>query len=470
MPPNTITFTNIWAEFSGPNLYQAREVLAYQQKGYKFTRAYKCGAWDGTVQLIRAKGRFAAGLVPWLVERLAKEGITVELEDKRPDPLPRDARLAGLVNSIELRPHQQEAVTQALTHERGIIHHPTAAGKTEVMVENTRRIGRPALVLVHRKDLMWQTHARFLKTLGVGKDTIGIIGDGVWEPRIITVATFQTLYRRVKDEVEEVLRWLREDIGQVHVDEAHHLPAKSYERVMAQLWSARFRLGYSATPDKQGDLETMFKVASWLGPTLHRVGAEELAALGHLVPADVFMIRMPRPTRTYGDWQEAVQEGIIDNALRNERIVELATRLNRTDSGPVIILVERLAHGERLAYALGTQFISGSASTSARQAAWSALSSGGLNILVTSRIADEGLDIPPLAYLIMAGGGKAPHLTVQRVGRGMRVSEGKDRLFVFDFLDQGRWLKQHAERRLQTYGEQSAYSVSTVHYEEVNPS
>ncbi len=461
--------TNVWAQFEGPNLYQAREVMAYRQKGYKFTRAYRAGAWDGNVQLIRAKGRFAAGLVPWLVERLAKEGIAVEVVDKRPEPLSRHPELGGLTTSTELRLHQQAAVTASLAHERGIVHHPTAAGKTEVMIENARRIGRPGLVLVHRKDLMYQTAERFMKALGVGRETIGIIGDGMWEPRIFTVATFQTLYMRLKEEVEEVVRWLREDIGQVHVDEAHHLPAKSYEKVMAQLWAARWRLGYSATPDKQGDEETFFKVASWLGPTIHRVAADELVDLGYLVPADVFMIRTHPTPRTYRGWQQAVQEGIVENANRNDMIIGLASRLNQTDSGPIVILVERLAHGELLAAALNTLFIAGDASTSTRQAAWSALREGKLNVVVASKIAEEGLNIPPLAYLILAGGGKAPHLTVQKVGRGMRTSEGKGRIFVFDFLDEGKYLKKHAERRLQTYEEQASYTTTVVRYEEVNP-
>jgi superfamily II DNA or RNA helicase len=478
VPRNTITFTNTWAQFEGPNLYQAREVLSYQQKGYTYSRAFKLGVWDGIVHLIKAKGRFPAGLVPWLVERLAAEGIDVEVVDTRPEPLPRDTRLSELHTNVELREHQQDAVSQALTGERGVVWHPTAAGKTEIFIELTRRIGRPGLVLVHRKDLMYQAAERFMKTLDLGEsmkdfadqDVIGLIGDGEWQPRVITVATFQTLYMRLKQGLHEVEHWLREEIGQVHVDEAQHLPARSYEKVMANLWAARWRLGYSATPYKEGDPETFFKVASWLGPTVHRATAGELAERGYLVPADVFLIQMePRP-RNYRTWPEAVQEGIVEHATRNQMITELAQHLAQTGSGPVVILVERLAHGERLARTLNAPFIAGNASTSARRAAWASLKDGSCNVLVASKIADEGLDIPPLAFLIMAGGGKAPHLTVQRVGRGLRASEGKDRLFVFDFLDQGKWLGKHAKRRQQTYSEQPAYSVSVVDYKEVtNP-
>lgn len=414
-------------------------------------------------------GKFAAGLSGWLTERLAQEGIEVELVDARPAPPPIETRLTSLQSNIKLRGHQQAVLTVTETEERGIIHHPTGAGKTEVMIALAHSIGRPGLVLVHRKDLMYQTMQRFQETLGCGEETIGIIGDGHWEPRIITIATFQTLYARVKERLPEVERWLREEIIQVHVDEAHHLPAKSYERVMAELWAARWRLGYSATPDKEGDLETFFKVAGFLGPTIHKVTPDELVREGYVVPVDVFMIGMPSSPVTYKNWPEAVQYGIVENPTRNGMIVDLANHLAQTGSGPVVILVERLAHGEHLAHMLGVGFMAGGTPSAERQQAWDDLREGRRHIIVASVIADEGLDIPPLAYLILAGGGKAPHRTIQRIGRGTRTSKGKDRLYVFDFMDEGKYLAKHAKRRRQTYMEQPACTLADVEFEEVCP-
>ncbi len=468
MARNTITLTNTTAIFSGPNIYQARTVLSYRQKGYVFTRAYKVGGWNGWINLMSHKGKFASGLAPWLIDRLHTEGIEVDTVDERPNILAQDGQLTRLTSSVTFRPHQAEAVEAAEREERGVIWHPTAAGKTEVMIELASRIARPGLILVHRKDLMYQTAKRFMDTLGCDEKTIGIIGDGHWEPRVLTVATFQTLYRRLKER-DGIEKWLREEIGQVHVDEAHHLPAKSYERVMANLWAARWRYGYSATPYKEKDLETFFKVVSWLGPTVHRVGADELAEQGHLVPVDVFMVRMPKNRMSWSKWQDAVEYGIVTNTVRNHYIIDLARRLDEGQSGAVAILVERLEHGRNLAQALNVPFIAGKQSTSVRQRAYEDVRQGKLNLIVVSKIADEGLDIPPLTHLIMAGGGKAPHLTIQRVGRGMRLAEGKERLFVFDFLDRGKYLEGHAGRRLKTYSEQPAYTTSEVSFAEVCP-
>lgn len=408
------------------------------------------------------KNQFAAGLVPWLIQRLAKEGIQVDVQDQRPEPLDEELMLTSLHSHLDFRPHQQEAIEAAVVAERGIVHHPTAAGKTCVLSEIVRRVGRPALVLVHRKDLLYQTERALREQLGTNSEVVGIIGDGQWVPRLITVATFQTLYQRVKEQDKAVERWLREEIGQVHVDEAHHLPAKSFGKVMSQLWSAYWRFGYSATPYKEDDPETTFRVMSWLGPTIHQVTASELAERGHLVKADVFMIQMPKSSLRYKTWQEAVEYGIVENVERNQRIVRLA----RSVPKPLVILVERLKHGENLAKALGTQFIAGDAPTATRQAAWEAIRQGTLDILVVSRVGDEGIDVPNIQTIILAGGGKAAHLTIQRVGRGLRTAEGKSRVFVFDMADTGKYLGAHAKARSKTYREQSAYTYSEIDFEE----
>ncbi len=469
MAANTITTTNTYAKFIGPNIYQARDVLTYLQPGYYFSRAWKNHTWDGKIRLMGVTGKFPAGLTPWLIGRLTTEGIDIELIDNRPDPLPVDPVLAELsLSGIEMREYQTEAIENALRDERGVLFHPTGAGKTEVMIQLALRIGRPCLVLVHRKDLMYQTAKRFIGALELhGEGVVGLIGDGLWQPRHITIASFQTLYKRLKEKAG-IETWLREEIGQVHVDEAHHLPAQSYERVMANLWAARWRYGYSATPYKsEGDMEAFFKVSSWLGSTVHQVEAQKLADEGYLVPVDVFMVKLPQQKVRWGRYSTAVELGIINHETRNKYITTLARRLDESKSGAVAILVDRLEHGKKLAATLGCLFLAGAQSGERRQQVYDELRSGERNLIVLSRIADEGLDVPTIAYLILAGGGKAAHLTVQRIGRGMRVSEGKQNLFAFDFLDTGKWLEKHAQARWETYKSQPAYTCRQVDFSEV---
>jgi len=133
-----------------------------------------------------------------------------------------------------------------------------------------------------------------------------------------------------------------------------------------------------------------------------------------------------------------------------------------------LILVERLEHGETLAAGLGVKFLSGSTPGYERNLAWQTMRDGGADCLVASVIADEGLDIPNIKWLILAGGGRAAHRQIQRIGRGLRRIEGKDRLRVFDFDDRGFYLGRHARARRRTYDKEPAYNVSEVTPEELD--
>ncbi|KKK79127.1 hypothetical protein LCGC14_2836630, partial [marine sediment metagenome] len=321
-------------------------MLSYRKKGYTFTQAYKRGHWDGYIRLLAPNGRFAAGLVPWLVKRFVAEGLPIEVIDERPPRLGLSGGFLDYSNKASLRPYQEQAIQVALKEERGGIQHPTGAGKTIVMCDLIRRIGYRALVLVHRKDLLSQTINSFKEQLDTNKT--GIIGDGKWQPEEITVATFQTLYRRLTDYTNDVragILWMT-TIGQVHVDEAHHLPAETYGKVMSLLPNAQFRFGYSATMFKdEKDKETMFKVMSWTGPIIHSEKSADLIKDEKLVPATVFMISTPKHGLTFDNYQQAIGVGIVDNYSRNTKIIHLARKLEESNTGPVLISVQRVLHG-----------------------------------------------------------------------------------------------------------------------------
>lgn len=454
---------NVTAWAHGPLRTRIATMLTYRKPGYVFTTAYKRGVWDGFVKVVNMRtGAFPAGLLPHVVQKLKEEGTHVAIADVREYP-EQEYCLAPASNNVELMSYQAEAVEQAMKAERGVIHHPVGSGKTEVMVELTRRIGAKGLVLVHRKDLLYQAFERFRKNLDI-PGLIGIIGDGHYRPHCITIATFQTIYRQAKRYPNDIRDFLN-SIDQVHVDEVQHLPADSFGYVMRCLPNARYRYGYSATPFKsKGDQEAWTRVVGWTGPVIHALPPEGGVAAGRLVRADIFLL----PSGGYVDdssWPTAYETGVIYNEARNRQIVELAQRVRR--GGATLILVERLAHGRQLADALGAPFLYGDTASDVRNKGWQELRDGKQDLTVASRIADEGLDIPNIRFLILAGGGKAGHVLIQRVGRGMRAIPGKDRLTVFDFMDEGRYLGKHSRQRARTYQEQKAYTLIPVALEEL---
>jgi hypothetical protein len=137
-----------------------------------------------------------------------------------------------------LRPDQEEACSALLLHRQGVLQAPTSAGKTVLILEAWRRTGLRGLVLVEKAGLAKQWRERAQEHLGV---EAGMIGEGEWEERNLTVAMLQTLHRREIGD-EWFRRW-----GFTALDEAHHARADTYQAVLRRVVS-RYVVGVTATP------------------------------------------------------------------------------------------------------------------------------------------------------------------------------------------------------------------------------
>ena len=484
----TIVVDNVFAKVRGPELGAVRQILKYRPKGYIHNRAYKRKQWDGWSNLVDRYGRFPAGLLPYVLEQLVDvpgemKRLPVDVEDTRVRP---DVHLAFKPAEllVPLAKHQEAAVAAAYEAGRGLVQHPVGAGKTRVLIELTRRCGVPALILTHRKDLLVQLAGEFRDSLNI-PNLIGVIGGSQWDPRWITIATFQSLNYAMKHYAEEQVTQFLLSRQLVAVDEVHHLQAKTFGNVMQQTKNAFYRFGCSATVFKsEGDVETQFKVTGWTGPVVSHYTPAEGVEFGRLVPANIFMVdygdpvtdrkwKKPRKTKTnpedpfgkerpYGPTIPGDYElGIVANKKRNDAITNLVARAPY----PALILIDRIEHGEAIArkleamYFSRLQYIHGKTKPAVRTRALEDFRNGKINVLVSSVILDEGINIPNIRTLVLAGGGKAQHKVIQRIGRGQRAHEGKSNLMVFDFHDRGRYTGQHRRAREKLYASEEAYEV-----------
>ncbi len=465
-----ITVKNTWAQVAGPERKAVGGLLRFRKKGYQFTAAYKRG-WDGYVHLMNGQGRFPAGLVPYIVNQLTSSWdieYPLEITDERTRPEACDALKPAERTGHPLMDHQLRAVEVAWRAGRGIIEHSVGSGKSTVGVELVRRCAVPALILVHTKELLKQMMDNLRAQLNI-PGLLGSIGGGNWDHNWITVATYQSL----RDTSDPIVKGFLATRQLILVDEVHHLQAKTFEKILQAAPNAFFRYGLSASPFKSHnmggarDMETFLKVMGWTGPVVSTFSEEEGVEVERLVPADVFIVDYgagPNPLA----WPEAYDVGIVANHDRNSAIAQLA----EASPHPVLILVERIEHGEflasmlRTAYYLKTEFISGNDTARSRSHAIDRLrgrpGTAPLQVLISSVILDEGVDIPNIRTVILGGGGKAQHRTKQRIGRGMRKAEGKHRLLVFDFADRGKYLGNHAKKRQLLYEREPTYTVNRL--------
>jgi len=170
-----------------------------------------------------------------LEELLRDCGSQLEVDDERQEGETLDVRFCG-----RLTPFQEEAAAALLAHETGVCVAPPGAGKIVLGTYLIAHRARSVLVLVQRRTLLDQWVAQLAMFLGIDPGEIGRIGGGKSQPGRLDVAMLQSLLRggRVSDLVA--------GYGHVLVDECHHVPAVSFERVLSEV-KARCLTGLTAT-------------------------------------------------------------------------------------------------------------------------------------------------------------------------------------------------------------------------------
>lgn len=150
------------------------------------------------------------------------------------------------------------------------------------------------------------------------------------------------------------------------------------------------------------------------------------------------------------DYAVIYREFIVANEIRNTLLVQ---KVIQSKANSVLILVDRIEHGLTLADAIsGSVFVSGKDSMADRLDALESLRKGTGSIVIATSIFDEGVDVPAVDLLVLAGGGKGYKRLLQRLGRGMRRKEGHNVLMVIDFMDMGDiYLRRHSKTRKAVY-------------------
>ncbi len=197
-----------------------------------------------------------------VVALLESNYVEVELDDKRKE----GTRLKGLKFKGELRKDQKKAVAAVVKHDTGVLHAPTAFGKTVTAIGLIYRRKVNTLILVHSRQLLDQWKERLSAFLGGCE--VGLTGGGKRKPtEQVDIATYQSLINRKDNSIDPILY----EYGQIIIDECHHISAPNYERLLSEV-HAKFTLGITATPNRQdGHQPIIFMQA---GPIRHVVATE----------------------------------------------------------------------------------------------------------------------------------------------------------------------------------------------------
>ncbi|ABK43170.1 type III restriction enzyme, res subunit [Magnetococcus marinus MC-1] len=398
--------------------------------------------WDDRIHAYRAEARYYGTIALALHRAKIAFDDQARAFDKQP---------FQLVSPLHPRPHQQIAIQKwAENNHTGVVVLPTGSGKSLVARLAMQRVRRNTLITVPTLDLMhqWveQLHAAF-------NQEIGMLGGGEHSLHPITVSTY--------DSAAIHMERYGCRFGLLICDECHHLPTPS-TRLVATMCMAPFRLGLTATPERSDGGETT--LYDLLGAQVHRVEIQHLEGEYlanydlHQVPiilddderevydtayhhykqfAQINGCRLGSP----GGWNNFImlctrsKEGReAFKAYHTQKRIARASRaklravwhLLREHRGEQAIL---FTDDNATAYAIGETFflpvITHKTRLAERKALLDHFRAGQIRHMVTSRVLNEGVDVPDVAVGIIVSGTGSVREHVQRLGRILRPRQGK---------------------------------------------
>ncbi|GGK06053.1 helicase [Lentibacillus kapialis] len=367
------------------------------------------------------------GCMEDLNQFLEQKSIEMNVSDERNSGAPLDAEFHGTL-SIQ----QEEALQTLLRHHTGVLSATTGFGKTVIAATMIAKRKVNTLVIVHRKHLMDQWKERlkvFLKTesrligqIGGGKNTAG--GN-------LDIATIQSLNSGgiVKDIIK--------NYGQIIVDECHHIPAFTFEKVLKKAEST-YMCGLTATPIRTDGLDRITRMQ--LGPIRYKINAKEQAKVRPFKH-----ILMPRYTSFKSSKKDiqAIYSELVSDQNRNEMIFNDVLNALEEGKSP-IILTERIEHVQNLAsmfraFTKNLIVLTGELNKKEKQERLKKLEELYDNeerlIIATGKYIGEGFDNARLdtMFLTMPVSGKGT--LHQYVGRMHRLHDKKMVVQVYDYVD-----------------------------------
>lgn len=342
---------------------------------------------------------------------------------------------------MELRPYQQEA-REAVEHQwrevdRTLLVLPTGCGKTIVFASVTAdrvSAGDRVLILAHRGELLEQAADKLRQAVGLGcaVEKAGESCLGSWYR--VVVGSVQTLMREKRLE-----QFPPDYFGTIVIDEAHHAVSDSYRRILDHFSDAKV-LGVTATPDR-GDMRDLGAVFESLAYeyTLPRAIRE-----GYLTPIQALTVPLTLDISGVcmqsGDFKASEIDTALDPYLEQiaGEMAQLCADRKTVVFLPLVKTSQKFrdilnAHGFRAAEVNGE--------STDRAEVLADFDAGKYNVLCNSMLLTEGWDCPSVDCVVVLRPTKVRGLYCQMVGRGTRLSPGKENLLLLDFL----WMTERHE-------------------------
>ncbi len=336
---------------------------------------------------------------------------------------------------MQLRPYQQEAGTAVFDQwESGggktLLVLPTGTGKTVVFASITEKCvknGDRVLILAHRGELLQQAADKLFTFTGL-RCAVEKAGESCLGSMFrVTVGSVQSLQRQSRLE-----RFSPDYFNTIIIDEAHHSVSDGYRRILDYFSGAKV-LGVTATPDR-GDMKNLGQVFDSLA---YEYTLPAAIKDGYLCPIKAMTIPLQLDIRGVGVQSGDFKPGELGTALDpylDQIAAEMEHYCRERRTVVFLPLVKTSQKFRDILNAHGFRAAEVNGESEERESILRDFEKGKYNVLCNSMLLTEGWDCPSVDCVIVLRPTKVRALYSQMVGRGTRLSPGKDHLLLLDFL------------------------------------
>ena len=457
------------------------DYFTFEVPGAKFMPQFRNRMWDGKIRLFSPhNGRIYVGLLPYVKEYCSKKSIEYIIEKGVENDrnvlresvrgFAESLRPKSRGNPIQFRDYQIDAIWHAIQSNRCLLLSPTASGKSLIiytLVRYYNLMNLKTLILVPTTSLVEQMYSDFID-YGWEDKYIHRVYAGMdkGSKKPVVISTWQSIYKLHRPYFAQY--------GCIIGDEAHLFKAKSLTDIMAKSGEVRYRFGLTGTLD--GTQSHRLVLEGLFGQVKKIISTKELIDRGTLAQLDIDCIVLKHTEEEakrvrYYTYAEEINY-LVSHPKRNKFIENLCKNIK----GNTLLLFQLVEkHGVLLYNEIKTLdrkvfFVYGGTTTETREKI-RAITEKETNAIIVASYGtfSTGINIRAINNIVFASPSKSRVRVLQSIGRGLRQSDDKSRVKLFDVSDnityksRPNFTYRHFTQRLNIYKEeQFNYDINRI--------
>ena len=431
------------------------EFFSFDVPNAKFMPSFKNRMWDGKVRLFSIKtNKIYIGLLPYVDEFCRERGFNFSgvqevLGHKHKKDISKNGELKSWGLPFEPRDYQLDAFNTAIQYGRQLLLSPTASGKSLIIYMLARYYDTKTVIIVPTTSLVEQMTKDF-RDYGYKEPICKIYsGQEVFDAPI-TVTTWQSFAKAPK----EVLESFDVVVG----DEAHLFKANVLKGILEKMKKTAVRIGCTGTLD--GTEVHRLQLEGLFGPLKKVISTAQLIEDGTIASLNIDVLVLKHQKRKFENYQEEM-DYLVSSDSRNEFICNLVYNLK----GNTLVLFQYVEkHGAilhtKMFKRLGDKlhYVYGGTDVTDREEVRTLVEQANDNVILASYgTFSTGVNIKKIDNVVFASPSKSRIRNLQSIGRGLRKTEDKTEMRLFDIADDiggNNYTLSHLKERINIYNEE----------------